>query len=110
MRFLLSALGAFCRDRIPNMPNWNNVSPRLSAAYDVFGNARTALKASFSKYMLPWAGGWAKRYDPFTTVTDSRTWRDLNGDNIAEDNEIGPSGNANFGVSTGRSPASHAWR
>ena len=24
--------------------------------------------------MLPWAGGWAKRYDPFTTVSDTRTW------------------------------------
>lgn len=96
---------AFCRDKQPNQPNWNNVSPRLAVVYDLRGDARTALKASVSKYMLPWAGGWAKRYDPFTTVTDTRTWRDLNGDNIAEDNEIGPSGNANFGVSTGRTPA-----
>jgi hypothetical protein len=54
--------------------------------------------------MLPWSGGWAKRYDPFTTVTDVRNWRDLNGDDIAQDNEIGASGNSNFGVSTGRSP------
>jgi hypothetical protein len=38
-------------------------------------------------------------------VGDTRTWKDLNGDDIAEDNEIGPSGNANFGVSTGRAPA-----
>jgi hypothetical protein len=73
--------------------------------YDLKGDARTALKASVSKYMLPWAGGWAKRYDPFTTVNEQRNWRDLNGDDIAQDNEIGPSGNANFGVSTGRAPA-----
>jgi Carboxypeptidase regulatory-like domain len=96
---------AFCRDRVADQPNWNNVSPRLAVVYDLKGDARTALKASVSKYMLPWAGGWAKRYDPFTTVTDTRTWRDLNGDDIAQDNEIGPSGNANFGVSTGRAPA-----
>ena len=97
---------AFCRDDSQDQPNWNNLAPRLAGAYDLFGNARTAIKGSVSKYMLPWSGGWAKRYDPFTTVTDSRTWRDLNGDDIAQDIEIGPSGNANFGVSTGRSAAS----
>jgi hypothetical protein len=98
-------VAAFCQPDIPGVPNWNNVSPRLSAVYDLFGDSRTALKASVSKYMLPWAGGWAKRYDPFTTVNETRNWSDLNRDNIAQDNEIGPSGNTNFGVSTGRAPA-----
>jgi Carboxypeptidase regulatory-like domain len=98
-------VGAFCQPDIPNMPNWNNVSPRFSAVYDLFGDAKTALKASVSKYTLPWAGGWAKRYDPFTTVNESRNWTDLNRNDIAEDNEIGPSGNSNFGISTGRAAA-----
>jgi hypothetical protein len=97
-------VAAFCEPTTRGMPNWNNISPRLSVVYDLRGDARTALKASVSKYMLPWAGGWAKRYDPFTTQTDTRTWNDANHDGIAEDNEIGPSGNANFGISTGRSP------
>ncbi len=96
---------SFCRENVSDQPNWNNISPRLAGAYDIFGTAKTAIKGSVSKYMLPWSGGWAKRYDPFTTVTDSRTWKDLNLDDIAQDNEIGPSGNANFGVSTGRSAA-----
>jgi hypothetical protein len=96
---------AFCQPDVPNMPNWNNLSPRFSAVYDLFGDAKTALKGSVSKYMLPWAGGWAKRYDPFTTVSETRNWTDLNHDGIAQDDEIGQSGNANFGVSTGRSPA-----
>jgi hypothetical protein len=99
-------VAAFCQADVPDMPNWNNVSPRISAVFDLFGDAKTAVKASVSKYMLPWAGGWAKRYDPFTTVSESRNWTDLNRDDIAEDNEIGPSGNTNFGISTGRSPAS----
>jgi len=98
-------VSAFCQPDVPNMPNWNNVSPRFSAVFDLFGDAKTALKVSVSKYMLPWAGGWAKRYDPFTTVSESRNWTDLNRDDIAEDNEIGPSGNANFGISTGRAAA-----
>ncbi|HEV3216351.1 MAG TPA: TonB-dependent receptor [Vicinamibacterales bacterium] len=96
---------AFCQPDVPNMPNWNNFSPRFSGVYDLFGDAKTALKGSVSKYMLPWAGGWAKRYDPFTTVSETRNWTDSNHDGIAQDSEIGPSGNANFGVSTGRSPA-----
>ena len=96
---------AYCQPRVPNMPNWNNFSPRLSAVYDLFGNARTALKGSVSKYMIPWAGGWAKRYDPFTALSDRRNWSDLNRDGIAQDNEIGPSSNPNFGISTGRTPA-----
>ncbi len=36
---------AFCRDDVPDQPNWNNISPRMAAVYDLFGNARTALKA-----------------------------------------------------------------
>ena len=101
---------AFCRDDVQDQPNWNNVSPRLSAVYDLFGDARTAIKGSVSKYMLPWSGGWAKRYDPFTTVSDTRTWTDRNGNDIADHDEIGPSGNANFGVSTGRTPAAELSR
>jgi Carboxypeptidase regulatory-like domain len=95
---------ASCHPTIPDMPNWNNVSPRFAGVYDLTGNARTAIKGSVSKYMLPWAGGWAKRYDPFTVQSDTRTWTDLNKDGNAQDNEIGPSGNVNFGVFTGRSP------
>jgi hypothetical protein len=98
-------VAAYCINAVPDQPNWKNTSPRMAIVYDLKGDAKTALKASVSKYMLPWAGGWAKRYDPFTAVSDTRNWTDTNKDDIAEDNEIGPSSNANFGVSTGRTPA-----
>ena len=89
-----------CQPEIADMPKWDNFSPRFSAVYDVFGNARTAIKGSVNKYVLPWAGGWAKRYDPMTQVSDRRNWTDLNGDDIAQDNEIGASNNRNFGLQT----------
>jgi hypothetical protein len=38
-------------------------------------------------------------------TTDTRTWRDLNGDDIAQDNEIGPSNNVLFGAGIARRPA-----
>ena len=37
------------------------------------------------------------RYNPLQLQSDTRTWRDTNGDNIAQDAEIGASNNAAFG-------------
>jgi hypothetical protein len=95
---------ALCQPEIGNMPQFSNLSPRFSAVYDLFGDARTAIKGSVNKYVLPWAGGWAKRYDPMVAVSDRRNWSDLNQDDIAQDNEIGASNNRNFGLQT-RFPA-----
>jgi len=89
---------------IKDYPNWNDVAPRFSAVYDLFGDARTALKFTANKYMASWAGGWAARYNPFTFASDTRSWSDLNNDDIAQDNEIGPSNNLKFGVAQSRFP------
>ena len=60
--------------QVPDQPNWKNVSPRIGGGYDLFGDARTALKGSVSKgTWLPWAGGWAKGYDPFTPSATCET-------------------------------------
>jgi hypothetical protein len=85
-------------DETLNLPNWRDVAPRFGMSYDLFGNARTALKASVGRYMAGQALGFPERYNPLQTQSDTRTWRDLNSDNIAQDNEIGPSNNANFGL------------
>jgi carboxypeptidase family protein len=72
------------------MPCWGpDTSPRFSAAYDVFGNAKTALKTSVGKYMRSEATIFAETYNPMRIQTDRRTWNDLNGDDIAQNNEIG---------------------
>jgi hypothetical protein len=96
--------GRFSTERrfseVPCMPCWFDVTPRLGVAYDLFGNARTALKASVNKYMAGQTLGFAQRYNPFSSQNDVRTWNDLNNDDVAQDNEIGPSNNARFGEST----------
>jgi hypothetical protein len=79
------------------MPCWSDVTPRLGLAYDLFGNARTALKLGVNKYMAGQTLGFAQRYNPFSSLSDTRTWTDVNKDDIAQDSEIGPSNIANFG-------------
>ena len=96
---------------LPGMTCWSSWSPRLGLTYDVFGDGKTALKASFGKYMTPDVSTFANQFNPIATFTDTRTWTDTdlagrvlatNGDNIAQDNEIGPSNNPNFGKITNR--------
>ena len=75
------------------MPCWTDWTPRFGVAYDLFGNARTALKASVNKYMAGQTLGFAQRYNPFSSQSDVRSWADLNGDDVAQDNEIAAIGN-----------------
>ncbi len=59
-----------------HVPQWLwDVSPRLSMAYDLFGNGRTALKASFSRYLDPLTGGFADRYSPGAAQRDPQLVR-----------------------------------
>jgi hypothetical protein len=90
--------------KIPNLPNWNDLSPRLGMAYDLFGDARTAIKASVSKYVQNAATGFASGYNPMFVDTDTRTWTDLNRNDRAELDELGPSQNRNFGIRQNRNP------
>jgi hypothetical protein len=80
-----------------NLPDWNDIAPRFGVSYDLFGNARTALKATVGRYMAGQALGFPERYNPLQTQSDTRTWTD-NGDRIVQDNEIGPTQNAAFGL------------
>ena len=74
--------------------------------YDLFGNAKTAVKASAGKYLSTTGATQVALYNPIGIGSDVRNWsdRDLsglslatNGDNIAQDNEIAPSTNPRFG-------------
>lgn len=77
---------------------FTNVSPRISAVYDVFGDGKTAMKASFGQYIAIQGNTAADNYNPSGVITNQRTWTDRNGDDIAQDDEIGPSTVSNFGT------------
>ena len=64
--------------------NWKDLSPRVGVSYDLFGNGKTAVKASFARYVggvgLA-AGSTTDNNNPEITVgtTDTRAWKDLDG-------------------------------
>jgi carboxypeptidase family protein len=93
---------------IPNVPNWNDGSFRLGVAYDLFGTGKTAVKANAGKFVLGNVVAYATARNPLAYKSETRTWRDLNGDGTVlnsdttvQYNEIGPALNSNFGVDLG---------
>ena len=71
---------------VDDVPNWKDVSPRLGIAYDLFGDGRTALKASLGKYLRGDGSNIALANNPANTVVVAarRTWNDANGDFIPD--------------------------
>jgi hypothetical protein len=89
---------------IPDIPNWNNISPRIGASYDLTGKGKTAIKGNFGVFVQSQGPGFASTYNPAVFSTDTRTWNDLNHDDIAQENELGPSSNNTFGVRRNQNP------
>src|SRR5262245_37356165 len=71
-------------DAIENLPDWKDWAPRFSTVFDVFGNAKTALKYSLNRYNRARTTGIASNYNALLSQTASVQWRDLNGDDIAQ--------------------------
>jgi hypothetical protein len=95
---------------IDNVPNWKNVSPRAGAAYDLFGNGKTAIKASIGKYLEgPNLTSFTRLANPAANIALSatRSWTDANHDfvpqcdftNINANGECQRVSNVNFGNS-----------
>jgi hypothetical protein len=64
--------------------NWNDITPKLNFAYDMFGNGKTALKVSINKYLRGFGTSFGNIPEPnpvsaavgFGNAT--RTWNDAN--------------------------------
>ncbi len=61
---------------------------RTGAAYDLFGNGRTALKASYSRYGLQVGIDRVTAVNPLATGNRTCPWGDANGDGRFQANEI----------------------
>lgn len=66
---------------------YNDISPRVGVAYDVFGNGRTSLKGNVGRYLHPASNqGRYINANPSerTTTLVNRSWNDVNGNFIAD--------------------------
>jgi hypothetical protein len=87
-----SGVGRFVPARITpeveDLPNWTDWAPRFGVAYDLFGNAKTAVKFGLNRYFYQMTTSFPNKYNSMAFTTATLPWRDTNGDDIAQDGEI----------------------
>lgn len=106
-------IAAGCFPAVSGAPNFNFVSPRLSAIYDLFGDGRTALKVVANRYIVSQIGQ-SDLLNPIKLANDTRPWTvckagqtsgcDLNGDLVPQLNELGASTGFPLGVTNRLDP------
>jgi hypothetical protein len=106
---------------VNNVPNWKDINPRFGAAYDLFGDGKTAIKGSIGRYALADSYTIARALNPenVTVNTTARNWNadpsgqlnpflDCNLANPAANGSCGPILSPSFGtqvVTTNYDPA-----
>jgi len=82
--FGFNALGAMHMDAWKPALAWGALSPRFGISYDLFGNGKTALKASFSVYTDFMSTMYFDTSHPFREWSIGINWWDLNGNGVQD--------------------------
>jgi hypothetical protein len=133
-RFVPSTLFGAGGIELLDIPKWGpDFSPRFSLAYDLRGDGRTALKLGMNRYPNAYGlSSLANIFQPRQRAQENRLWNDIaldpatgllpagcdrfapagcgnpygtNGDNIAQDWEIGATSNSGFGIRNVNAPS-----
>ena len=77
---------------------WSDVSPRMGVAWDIFGDGRTAFKASAGRYVGAAGAGNVQPVNPANAidVSTSRTWIDANNNWFPDGDFTNPDPNGEF--------------
>ena len=86
--------------KLPNLPNWKDITPRLGVVYDPFGDGRTALKATLGKYVISNMTRIARDMNPADQIAGTvfRTWSDSDNDFIPDCDLRSPLANGECGL------------
>ncbi|MBI4887906.1 MAG: TonB-dependent receptor [Acidobacteria bacterium] len=84
-------------DKTGDLTSLKDINPRMGAAYDLFGNGRTAVKAFFGRFIVGLAGDVPSQPAAAVVANATRTWTDRNGDFVPQESELGPLSNSRFG-------------
>ena len=75
---------------LTGLPDWPlNIGPRLSFAYDLFGDGRAAVKGGWGRYYTQMGSGLSSNANPNGGSSGDVGWNDLDGDLRVD---LGPSG------------------
>jgi hypothetical protein len=80
-------------EKTPLVDSFNDIGPRVSVVYDLFGNGKTAVKGTFGRYLE--AAFTGRRYafaNPTSRIPSnvSRAWTDVDRDFVADCDLLNP--------------------